>query len=156
MGAMSDNYFLEQTPSPEPAALRAALGEAYAWYEGVLGEASGFRQDWKHYGKKYGWKLKAHDGEKALFELTVLPLKFRIGMAVRELELRALRESLNGGEARADSEAKAGTELGDLAELLSEERSKEGWGIRLTIDSEASYRRARALIKAVAELRGKA
>jgi len=41
------------------------------WYESILASAEGFEREWKHYGKKYGWKLKAHDGRKALFELTI-------------------------------------------------------------------------------------
>lgn len=136
---MSDNYFLEEAPSPDPAAIKAALSERYPWYEGVLEAAHGFQADWKHYGKKYGWKLKVHDGTKALFELTVTALAFRIGMAVRERELQALRD---------DPAASAG-----LAELLDPGKSKEGWGIRLVVDSPSSYEQALLLIKAVAEIR---
>jgi hypothetical protein len=136
---MNENYFLEESPSPDPAAIEAALGDGYPWYEGVLEAAEGFQADWKHYGKKYGWKLKVHDGTKALFELTVAPGNFRIGMAVRERELLALR----GDPALA----------AELAGLLAADKAKEGWGIRIAVDDAGKYEQARALIKAVAALR---
>jgi hypothetical protein len=136
---VSDNVFLEEHPSPDPAAIKAALGESYPWYEGILEAASDFQQDWKHYGKKYGWKLKAHDGVKALFELSVTTRGLRIGMAVRERELQALR---------ADPAAAA-----DLAELLDAEKANEGWGIRLMLDDERRYRQALLLIRSVAKMR---
>lgn len=136
---MSDNYFLEEANFPDPAAVRAALGDGYSWYEGVLEAAKGFKQDWKHYGKKYGWKLKAHDGTKALFELTIVAGHFRLGMAVREKELQALREN---------PAANAG-----LAKLLDPGKSKEGWGIRLVVDSPSAYDQALLLIGSVAEIR---
>jgi hypothetical protein len=136
---VSDNVFMEGTSPPDAAAIEAALGEGYPWYEGVLEAAGGFERDWKHYGRKYGWKLKAHDGAKALFELTVVAGGFRVGMAVRETELQAMRES---------------PELAaSLAGLLDEGRSKEGWGIRMSIDSEGIYKQACTLIEAVAAIR---
>jgi hypothetical protein len=141
MPIVSDNLFLEAASPPDAAAIEAALGEAYAWYQGVLNAAAGFMQDWKHYGKKYGWKLKAHDGAKALFELTVARGNFRLGMAVRERELEAMRED----EALAS----------ELGGLLDADKAKEGWGIRLTIDEEGKYRQALRLIEAVAALRRK-
>lgn len=136
---MNENYFLEQLPSPDEAAVESALGKRYSWYLGILEAAKGFEREWKHYGKKYGWKLKVHDGTKMLFELTVADSNFRIGMAVREAELQALR---------ADPETAAG-----LADILDPGKSKEGWGIRLLIDDAARYEQALLLIKAVAALR---
>jgi hypothetical protein len=136
---MSDNYFVEEIPVPDVTAIKAALGDRYPWYEGILEAARGFQQDWKHYGRKYGWKMKIHDGSKALLELTVASRNFRIGMAVRERELEALRN---------DPVASSG-----LADLLAADRSKEGWGIRLTIESEGAYRQAILLIGAVAAIR---
>lgn len=139
---MSDNFFIAETPRPEAAAIKETLGEKYPWYEGLLEAAVGFKQDWKYYGAKYGWKLKVWDGTKALFELTVAAAYFRVSMAVREVEVEALR-------------ADASTAQG-LSELLDPEKSKNGWGIRLTINEEAKYEKACALIKAVAALRQQA
>jgi hypothetical protein len=136
---MSDNRFLEQEPFPDTAAIKAALGAKYPWYEAILEAAKGFEQEWKYYGKKYGWKLKVHDGAKALFELGVAGAGIRLGMAVRERELRSLRE---------EPAIQAG-----LAGLLDEKASREGWGLRLMIDEERRLAQAIALIRAVAEIR---
>jgi len=136
---MHDNSFIDEARAPDPASIEAALGGANPWYLGILEAAAGFELEWKHYGKKYGWKLKAHDGEKTLFELTVTAGQFRIGMAVREAELKALRD----GPATADG----------LAELVAAERAREGWGIRLLVGDEKAYAQARALVGAVAGIR---
>ncbi len=139
---VSDNYFLELEKQPDAASIRTALGEKYDWYEGILEAASGFEQEWKHYGKKYGWKLKVHDGAKTLFELTVAASSFRIGMAIRELELQSLR-------------ADPGL-AGSLGDLLAADKAKEGWGIRIVMDDADRYAKACILARAVAEIRRKA
>jgi hypothetical protein len=139
MPYVNDNHFLAEASPPDAAAIKAHLGEANAWYCGILEAASGFETEWKHYGRKYGWKLKAHDGEKTLFELTIGAAGFRIGMAVREAELKTLRDS--PGLAA------------ELADLLDPGKSREGWGIRLAVDSETRYRQALGLIGAVAAIR---
>lgn len=139
---MTDNIFMAETPRPDEASIKAALGEKFPWYLASLEAAAGFEQDWKYYGAKYGWKLKVWDGSKALFELTVAKGYFRLSMAVRETEVEALR-------------ADASTAHG-LSELLDPEKSRNGWGIRLTINETAKFEKARALIRAVAELRRQA
>jgi hypothetical protein len=139
---MTDNIFMAETPRPEEGSIGAALGDKFPWYRGCLEAAAGFEQDWKYYGAKYGWKLKVWDGSKALFELTVAKGYFRLSMAVREAEVEALR---------ADAAAAPA-----LAELLDSGKSKDGWGIRLTVNEAAKYEKATALIKAVAELRRQA
>ena len=140
MTDVSDNYFLVDSPvPPEGPAIAAALGEGYAWYESILESASGFDQDWKYYGGKYGWKLKAHDGVKTLFELTVSAGGFRVSIAAREREMKSLREE-------------PATAAG-LAPELPLVKSKEGWGIRVSVTDEASCARAIALIRAVAGIR---
>ena len=126
---MSDNYFLAENPAPDQTSIAAALGGKYSLFESIMAAADGFEKDWKHYGKKYGWKMKAHDGEKALFELTIGSVDIRLSVAARESEMQA------------------------LAELLPPGKSKEGWGIRLSVADEESALRAIALIKAVAALR---
>ena len=138
-GEVSDNYFLAESPEPDQASVAAALGSGYPLYESVLEAAAGFQLEWKHYGRKYGWKLKAHDEKKALFELTVEAEGFRVSIAARESEMLALRED----------PASAAI----LAELLPPGKSKEGWGIRLSIVDAASRDRAIALIEAVAQIR---
>ena len=136
---MSDNYFLAENPAPDSGAIAAALGDKYPLFEKLMAASEGFEKDWKHYGKKYGWKLKTHDGDKALFELTIGAQAIRVSVAARESELERLRE---------DPVAAA-----LLAELLPPGKPKEGWGIRLSVADEESAGRAATLIKAVAALR---
>lgn len=126
MGSVSENQFIEQAEAPNAAAIEAALGSGYTRYEAIMEAAAGFMADWKFYGKKYGWKLKVHDGDKALLELSVMDTELRVSIAAREAEVEALR---------ADGKA------------------KEGWGIRIAVVDEASCARACALIKAVAAMR---
>lgn len=136
---MSDNYFIEEGSAPDETALKSALGERYSWYEGVLGAAEGFELEWKYHGRKYGWKLKVHDGDKALFELTVTASGFRLGVAARESELEDLRE---------DADLDPG-----LAGRISADKVKEGWGVRFEIDGEEACKEACLLIKSIASLR---
>lgn len=138
-GAMSDNRFLAEEPVPEAASIASALGESYRWYEGILEAAEGFERDWRHYGKKYGWKLKIHDGAKALLELTIGASGLRIGLAVRERELESLR---------ADPLASP-----LVSTFLDGKESKGGWGIRIEIESEERYAQALVLIRALAAIR---
>jgi hypothetical protein len=137
--AVSDNYFLAENPAPDPASLAAALGGKYSLFERILEASEGFEKDWKHYGKKYGWKMKAHDGDKALFELTVTSADIRLSVAARESELERLRENPVAAAL--------------LAELLPPGKPKEGWGIRLSVSDEDSAGRAATLIRAVAAIR---
>jgi hypothetical protein len=136
---MNDNLFLAEFPAPDPASISAALALAYPWYEGVLGAAEGFEREWRHYGKKYGWKLKIHDGAKALLELTIGTGGFRIGLAARERELEILR-----GDPLAAPV---------FAAFLDDKPEKEGWGIRIEVVSEARYNQALVLVRALAALR---
>jgi hypothetical protein len=137
MAIVSDNYFLPEDPAPAGPAIASALGGALPWYESILASAEGFEREWKHYGKKYGWKLKAHDGRKALFELTIGTAGLRVSIAVRESEMIVLRE-----------------DFAPVLDLLQPPgKSKEGWGIRLPIIDQASCDRAKALIGAVAKIR---
>jgi len=136
---MNDNLFLAELPAPEPASIAATLGQAHPWYEGILGAAEGFEREWRHYGKKYGWKLKIHDGAKALLELTIGTGGFRIGLAARERELEVLR-----GDPLASPV---------IAAFLDDRPEKEGWGIRIEIVNEARYGQALVLVRALAALR---
>jgi hypothetical protein len=134
-----ENHFLAKDPAPDAASIAAALGTGFPLYERILEAAAGFELDWKHYGGKYGWKLKAHDGTKALFELTIASLAFRVSIAARESEMQALRSDPEGA--------------GLLASALETAKAREGWGVRVRVEDEASCARAMALIRAVAKIR---
>ncbi len=134
---MSDNFFLQQEPAPTAETIRAALGDKILWYEGLLAATHGFELEWLYHGKKYGWKLKVHDGAKALFELTLFEGGFRVSIAVREGEL----ETLRGNPATA-------------ACLSSFPASgKAGWGLRVEVTDSDAFHKALLLVQAVAEIR---
>ena len=137
---MADNIFMDPGHSPDEEAVARALGDKFAWFEAICDAGDDFEQEWKHYGKKYGWKLKVHDYVKTLFELTIAEGDFRIGMAVRERELQALR-----------LDPVLSTQLGDL---LTPEKFAEGWGIRVLVDRENVFLQVMALVTAVAAMRG--
>lgn len=133
---MSDNPFLQEEPAPTVETIRATLGDKMLWYEGLLAAAPDFEQEWRFHGKKYGWKLKVHDGAKALFELTLIEGGFRVSLAAREGEL----ESLRGNPATA-------------AHLSAFPPGKEGWGMRIDVTDAEAFHMALLLVQAVAELR---
>jgi hypothetical protein len=136
---VSDNHFLENGLAPDQASIGAALGERYPLYLRILDSAPGFEREWKHYGRKYGWKLKVHDGEKALLELTIAETGILVSVAAREGELLELRSDQSLAAL--------------LAELSPPGARKEGWGIRLAIVDEGSCLRAETLIAAIAKIR---
>lgn len=136
---MNDNAFLPEHPAPDEAALAAALGPAFARYQAFLGAADGYEREWKHHGAKYGWKLKLHDGDKALAEVTVGSGSFLVALASRALELEELRE-----DAAIESALDA---------LRPEAGAKGGWGLRVAVTDDASLATAVLLVKALAALR---
>jgi hypothetical protein len=134
---VSDNPFLQEEPAPTAESIRAVLGDKMLWYEGLLAAAPDFEQEWRFHGKKYGWKLKVHDGAKALFELTVTESGFRVAIAAREDELGSLRGHPT------------------TAALLSAlpPSGKEGWGLRIEVTDAEAFHKALLLVQAVAEIR---
>ena len=136
---MNDNAFLPESPAPDEAAIAAALGPALSRYRAVLDAAEGYELEWKHHGPKYGWKLKLHDGDKALAEITVGVGSFLVAIAARALELEELGED---------------PELEDtLLALMPDGGAKGGWGLRVAVDDDASGAAAVLLVKALAALR---
>jgi hypothetical protein len=145
---VNNNIFSEESAVPDEAAVRTALGKGYARYEALLVAAEGFTPEWKYHGKKYGWKLKIHDGDKALAELSIVGSKgeadgsgalILLGVAARGLEVEELRDD-------------PGLEP-ELTAFLSGSGAKEGWGLRIEVRDEASGKLARGLIERLAELR---
>lgn len=136
---MSDNFFMAESPAPDEASLGAALGERYALYKRIMESVEGFEAEWRHYGKKYGWKLKVHDGEKALLELSAGPGGLRLAIAAREDELEELR---------SDEAAAAALEA-----LLGPGGPKGGWAIAASVADEAGCASAVAILSALAEIR---
>ncbi len=123
------NALLDQAHEPDESQLRSALGAAWPFFEAVRARAQGCEQDWKHHGKKYGWKLKIHAEDKNLCEVTVVEGGFLVTMAIREKERQALASDPVLAEV-AGAGAKA----------------SEGYGIRVEVRDQASCDRATALL----------
>jgi hypothetical protein len=136
---MSENVLLEPSGPPTDETLRAVLGEAYPHFVAVQAAAPGFARDWKHYGRKYGWKYRIFGDRKSLLELTVKNGAFLVGMAVRQAEWQALQTE----EAAAE-----------LRRLAAEARlAPEGYGVKLEVVDAAARDLALALIAFVAAKR---
>jgi hypothetical protein len=116
---MTDAYFVEKAYPPEADTLRNALGPLYPVYKETLQLVEGFDLEWKYYGRRIGWQLKASRKGKALFYLTPLQQSFRIGMAIRETEREELMRSSLPASVKK--------------ELKSAKRYPEGYPLRLLI-----------------------
>jgi hypothetical protein len=138
---MSDNILPDKEKIPDDGYLKQILDKAFVYYSEIKKITSGFMQEWKHYGRKYGWKFKIHDEKKTLLELTVMKKSFQIGMAIREEELNELKnDSINN-------------EMLDL--ILKANKYPEGYGIKLDITDEKSFKYAEFLINYIIEKRKK-
>jgi hypothetical protein len=124
---MSINVLNEKAEQPTDASVKAALGPAWVHFEALRALTAAFEREWRHYGKKYGWKLKVHADDKTLFELTAAEGWFLVAMSLREKE-------------RKDLQADAAT----LA--LTGEASPEGF-LKFEVRDAASFERTAALVR---------
>lgn len=126
---MTVNVLLEKVPVPDDTLLKGVLGPTWPYFEQIRDRTKACAQDWKHYGKKYGWKLKVHADDKNLCEVTVADGWFLVTTAIREKERQDL---------------KADPALGDLAGAGAS--ASEGYGLRVEVRDAASCERAKALL----------
>ena len=129
---MSVNVLLEKSDTPTDERLKALLGEAWSRFEALRTLTGACDQEWRHYGKKYGWKLKVHANDKTLLELTVAQGWFLVALAIREKE----RQALEAEPSLASVEVPAAP-------------APEGYGIKVEVRDAASFERARALLQFV-------
>lgn len=122
---MSTNVLNEAAERPTDARVKAALGPVWEHFEALRAATATCEHEWRHYGKKYGWKLKVHADDKVLFELTVADGWFLVSLALREKERLELK----------------GDALNELA-------SPEGF-VKLEVRDPASSERALALVRFV-------
>jgi hypothetical protein len=130
---MSVNVLLDGAHPPVDGVIQQALGSTWPFFVAVREATAACTQDWRHYGKKYGWKLKVHAGGKSLLELTVADGWFLVAMAIREKERQALA---------ADP---AATGLASLA--AGGIKAAEGYGIRIEVRDRAARDQALALAR---------
>ena len=126
---MSINVLNEKAEQPTDTSVKAALGPTWIHFEALQALTSAFEREWRHYGKKYGWKLKVHADDKTLLELTVADGWFLVAMSLREQE-------------RKDLKADAATRT------LAGDASPEGF-LKFEVRDPASAERAAALVRFV-------
>ncbi|MDP1827613.1 MAG: DUF3788 family protein [Archangium sp.] len=120
---MSTNVLNDAADQPTDPQVKAALGPAWEHFEVLRAATATCEHEWRHYGKKYGWKLKVHADDKVLFELTVADGWFLVSLALREKERLELK--------------------GDALQALA---SPEGF-VKLEVRDAASCERALALVR---------
>jgi hypothetical protein len=124
------SVFDERSEPPDDAALGKALGRSKAHWDAIMRHVEGIdgvSVEWKFYGKKHGWQVKALRKRKALIYLIPHQGSFLAGMALGEQALEAVRGSAlpptlideiaaakpssEGHPARVEVETKAQAEL---------------------------------------------
>jgi hypothetical protein len=90
------SVFDEKTEPPDDAALTQALGRSKAHWDAIMRSLEGIvgvSVEWKFYGKKHGWQVKAVRKKKALLYLIPHQGSFLAGMALDERALVVVRGS---------------------------------------------------------------
>jgi hypothetical protein len=135
---MSVNVLFDKASEPDDRQLEKTLGSAWPFFVELRDATTACIQEWKHYGKKYGWKLKVHADDKTLLELTAADGWFLAAMAIRDSERKALLE---------------GPAQGSLASLLDPARAPEGYGLRIEVRDRASCQQAIELVRFIMKQR---
>jgi hypothetical protein len=90
------SVFDEKAEPPNDAALTQALGRSKAHWDAIMRhveDIEGVSVEWKFYGKKHGWQVKAVRKKKALIYLIPHQGSFLGGMALDEQALAVVRGS---------------------------------------------------------------
>ena len=130
---MTVNVLFDKDTTPGNEQIAAVLQETWTYCEQLLALTRSCEQDWKHYGKKYGWKLKVHAGGKTLLELTVADGWFLVSMAIRDKERKDLIADPAAGELAGMADAAAAF--------------PEGHAIKVEVRDPSSFQRASALVQ---------
>ncbi len=136
---MTDSNVDRKGYPPDESDIRRVLGDLYPSYKAILTLAKDFDHEWKYYGTKIGWQIKAVRKGKALFYLAPLKGSFKVGLAVRENEREALLHS--------DLPAAL------KAALRSAKKYREGYPLRLAITKQGDMRPLRVVFEVLKELR---
>jgi uncharacterized protein DUF3788 len=94
---MTTHPFVDPAALPDETALTAVLGKARPHWDALLAyldeECSGVRREWKFYGAKYGWQLKAARRKGAVLYLVPRRGSFLAALALKGRALEAVRAS---------------------------------------------------------------
>ena len=94
---MSENKFLEKEPVPNDELLKKTIGLTFKHLEEIrtnirenYGETI---EEWKYYGKKYGWTLKTFLKKRNLFFITAYEDSFNLVFIFGDKAVRVIEES---------------------------------------------------------------
>lgn len=136
---MNVNILLNPDAPPSRDDVGAALGASAPYFDALLGLTAAYTQEWKHYGAKYGWKLKVHADSKTLVEVTIADGWLLASLALRAPEHQALRDGPTASIMAALLDGDAG--------------ASEGYGLKIDVRDQGSYDKLAALLNPVMAMR---
>jgi hypothetical protein len=85
------NPFLEKATRPDDAALTRALGKARPHWDTLVAHLDevGATHEWKHYGAKHGWQLKAVKQKAAVLYMIPYERSFMAALALKGKAIEA-------------------------------------------------------------------
>ena len=129
---MSDgNAFRDGAQAPTANDLRRVLGTRAAYWR-ELAEHVAVVEEWKYYGKTYGWTLKLLAGKRNLCFLTARDGWFVAGFVFGDKAVQAVAASVLPREL--------------VDELLAAKKYAEGRGIRVPVKSRRALASAKLLL----------
>lgn len=94
---MKDNVFLEKEPVPTDELIKTAIGNSFQQLQELrnfVAENVGVtKEEWKYYGKKYGYNLKTFLKRRNLFFIIIHEGSFSIGLIFGGKAEAAIMES---------------------------------------------------------------
>jgi hypothetical protein len=136
---MKSGLFRNKADVPDSEKLKCVLQKVYPLFRDLTALTSGYAQEWKYYGKNYGWQYKVSNAKKALYYMTPMENAFRVTLGVREKERLALLA------ARLPKKIKS--------ELETAKKHPEGYAVYLMVSDESSFAACKTMLSAVMEMR---
>jgi hypothetical protein len=92
---MSTNPFDDKAAKPDDAALAKALGKSRTHWDALLAylDEAGVAREWKFYGAKYGWQVKAASKKSAVLYMIPHEGSFLAAIALKGRAIEAVRAS---------------------------------------------------------------
>lgn len=135
---MSEFIFVEKDIQPDNEMLKDALGRSFTHFEKLQDLTKHLIQEWKFYGKKYGWQFKVSEKKKAVCYVVPYEKYFLAGMALREADRNLLLDS------KLDPQVKE--------ELAKAEKIMEGYPLSFNIRTKADFKKLITVLEILGKL----
>jgi len=133
---MTVNIFLQHEGPPADQEIEKAIGPVFSQFTEIrnfISETVGeTHEEWKDYGKKYGWSLKTFLKKRNLFFITFYDSYFNIAFIFGERAVQAVMDSSVSDPLKQ--------------ELLNARQYAEGRGLRIRVDSPGPLEDIKQLI----------